>query len=475
MKKKHYRPIILVLILALVTFLLASFGGNEFFKKGSSAQNSKSASTKLKTEKTNITFAQWSVPSTKLVEDRIDKFNETNKDNIHVNVLNIPLDRYIETLNMLNASGDGPDVSEVIKEWLSSYIIKGWAADLSTYVDNDFFKIFPEWAITLSKDAIDSKSKFYSIPSNQITYRLIYNKDLFKESGLNPNAPPKTLLELERYAKLISDVEKGKRKYGIAMPMGEAWMDFVQPMEALNCYSGVYYYDFKNSSYDLTKYEPWLKAFKNLNENGGLFPGMDTMKSDQAMAQFAEGNIGMIYAPSWEVSLLSTQFPPKCDWGVSFPPTIDESGISKGKIKVDTAGWNIINSKTEHFNESIKLWKFLYSADYLGDLFDYNSVIPIMSNIMLDSKHEKSILNFKAFLPGDNDSIYPNTPIVTEEWSRKNLYLAALTTNPKRQILLEESTRLNTLLNIAVTAGTLNINDYYYPDFKSQNPVKYIK
>jgi len=199
---------------------------------------------------------------------------------------------------------------------------------------------------------------------------------------------------------------------------------------------------------------------------------MNTMKSNQAMAQFAEGNIGMIYASSWEVSLLFNQFIPKCDWGVSMPPAIDSSSGGKGKIRVDTAGWNVVNSNTKHLEEAAKVWKLLYSPDYLEGLYKNGSAIPVVNNIIKSSTDENNLVNFKEFLPGENDGIYPNTPMVMEEWLRKNLYLDALTTNQKDQILLGESDRLNTLLNIKVSAKTLNINDYYYPNFTPQDPMK---
>lgn len=440
-------------------------------KKEAVETGSGSASTHANTEKINLQFAQWSVASTKQIEDTVNRFNETNKENIHVNVLKIPLDRYTETLNMLNASGVGPDVFEVLREWLNSYVHKGWAADISPFIDDSFLKKFPGWAVDFARDSLYHNS-FYSIPSGQITYRLIYNKDLFREAGLDPEAPPKTLSELGSYAKMISDAGKGKRKYGFALPMGEVWMGFVQPMEASNCFSGVYFFDFRKGKYDLTVYKPWFECIKSLKENGGLFPGMESMKSDLAMAQFAEGNIGMVYAASWQASLLYEQFKPKCDWGVALPPAIDESSIGKGAVKIDTAGWYVVNSRTKHLDDAVKVWKYLYSYDYLGGLFDSGSMIPVVNGIIQDPNHQTNIPNFKEFYPGKNDSIYPDTPLDMEEWSRKNLYLAFFTGNQNDQILLEESNRLNTLFDVAVTAKTLNVSDYYNPDFNPINPMR---
>jgi multiple sugar transport system substrate-binding protein len=425
--------------------------------------------------KINIQFAHWSIPSARLSENVINKFNETNKNNIYIEELKIPMERYIETLNMLNASGKGPDVFEIIREWLDSYVAKGWAADMTKSVDNDFLSDFPKWAVDYARTFEDSSGRVFSFPSVQITYRLIYNKDLFSEAGLDPENPPRTLSDIENYALKISNAEVGKRKYGIALPMGEEWMDFVMPMEASNCYSGVYFYDFREGKYDLTVYEPWLAAIRNMNENGGLFPGSDTMKISQAIAQFADGNIGMMYVSSWEASLLFDQFPPICDWGVTLPPAIDEASIGRGAVKIDTAGWNVVNSGTKYMDESAKVWKFLYSYDYLADLSDNGLVIPLMNDISPDSGVRKDIARLSEFLPGRYDSVYPGTPLNMEEWTRKDIYRSALSGNHNGQELLEESNRLNTLLDINANNGLININDYRYPDFDSLKPVKQLK
>lgn len=424
-----------------------------------------------KNEKTKIQFAQWSVSSAKLVEKAINGFNETNPDNIYVDVLKIPLDRYMETLNMLNSSGQGPDVYETFREWLNSYMFKNYIADLTPFIREDFLKQFPEWAIDIAQNPL-YKGRFYALPSNQITYRLVYNKDLFASSGLDPERPPHTLEELKNSAKIISEYGKGKRKYGFALPLAEEWQGFVQRMEAVNGYSGVYFYNFMKGKYDLSVYKPWLSTFIELNENGGLFPGMETMKSELAQAQFAQGNIGMMYAASWEASSFLNQFPPTFDWGVALPPAIDASSAGRGAVAVNTAGWNVVNAGSAHINESVKVWKFLYSKDYLGELHKNHSAIPILGSILENPEYFPADGNYKNYLPGKDDSIYPNTPMVMEEWKRKDAYSAALFKNRMDKVLDEDTNRLDSLLGMAVAADTLSSKQYFDPGFDPKNPMK---
>lgn len=425
-----------------------------------------------KSAKIHIQYAQMSVASAKFVEDAIKRFNETNQDNIYIDLLKIPRDRYSETLNMLNASGKGPDVYEVSKEWLTSYIYKGWLEDLSPYIDELFFKLFPKWAIEFAKNPL-YKDKFYTIPSNQITYRLIYNKELFRKAGLNPESPPTTLDQLKKYATAISEAEKGARKYGIALPMGEEWGGLVQPMEATSAYSGVYFYNFQKGTYDLTGFKPWLTIVKELEENGGLFPGMGAMKDDLATAQFAEGNIGMMYAASWKPTMLAEQYPPKNEWGVAMPPATSEATIGKGAVDIHAAGLNVVKAGTTHVQEAVKVWKYLYSIDYIGKLYQSGSLIPVMEGVLANPLYTPTIAHFSEFLPGSQDSIYPKTPLNMEEWARSKAYVSAILDGQSiDEVLQAENIRLNTLLNAFFTTFGVNKNDYYNSNFDPQYPLR---
>lgn len=430
--------------LSLISVLLTGCIGGMFEEITSGERVSENISGTPENEKIHIRFAQWSVSSSPIVEEMINEYNLNNNDQIYVDLVEIPIERYMETLNMLNSSGEGPDVYEIIFEWLRSYGIKGWICDMSLYASEAFLDTFPIWAIEYGKDTINNK--LYSLPSNMITYRLIYNKDLFRESGIDPEEPPETLEQLERYANIISEKGKGKRKYGFAQPMGELWLDLVMPLEALNGYSGIYFYDPLEKKYNFTAYESWLRTIQNLNNNGGMFPGMRTMKSSLAMAQFAEGNIGMMYAASWQISYLINHLQPKCDWGVAMPPATDQASIGKGSVGISPAGWYVVSTGTKHINEAVKVWEHLYSEEYLGGLFEKCCIIPVNDNIMNNRLNRDLDSKYEAFLPGDKDALVSKTPRTVDEWRRKDAYVEALFSEQMGEILLKENYRLNSLI-----------------------------
>jgi len=71
--------------------------------------------------------------------------------------------------------------------------------------------------------------KTYGIPWQRSTIILYYNKDAFREVGLDPEKPPATWAELEEYAAKLTKVENGvTTRYGIQIPSDTAgyayWM-----------------------------------------------------------------------------------------------------------------------------------------------------------------------------------------------------------------------------------------------------------
>ncbi|MCM3717773.1 ABC transporter substrate-binding protein [Fictibacillus phosphorivorans] len=79
--------------------------------------------------------------------------------------------------------------------------------NLSKYMEKDpevKDRFFPE----LYKASL-YKGEPYALPFNTDTRMLFYNKDMFKEVGLDPNKPPATWEELEEYGKKL-DIKNGK-------------------------------------------------------------------------------------------------------------------------------------------------------------------------------------------------------------------------------------------------------------------------
>lgn len=137
----------------------------------------------------------------------------------------------------------------------------------------------------------------YGIPWQRSTIIMYYNKDAFREVGLDPEAPPTTWEELEAYAtKLVKKDEAGNvTRYGIQIPSDKAgyayWMlqTFTLTQDGQNLMSA----DGTEVYFNHEKTIKGLEFWKHLSDIGAQAPG--TSKWSTTIPDFLEGKTAIIY------------------------------------------------------------------------------------------------------------------------------------------------------------------------------------
>ncbi|HEX2945175.1 MAG TPA: extracellular solute-binding protein [Clostridia bacterium] len=425
-------------------------------------------------EKKSITFAFRKVGTDEDMENSVIEYNNSVESPVEVKMLKIPDDKYDETLNMYLTSGEAPDVFEIGSEWLDTYVTKDWVRDLSNYCSEEFLSAFPGWTDRFMHEKYSAEG-LYSLPASQTTIRLVYNRSLFEMAGLDPDSPPETLDELKSYALKISKTEIGNKKYGFALSAGDGRKCFEQFMESANTCNGVYYYDFRNGQYDLGVYEKWLQTIRQMKENESLFPGETILKGSNALMQFREGNIGMMYMTSASLKMLAgtdgTDSQP--DWDTAMPPAFDRSTAGKGKVSIIPSTFYCVSNTSGNIEESVGFWKYLYSYEHMGEMFRNGNAIPVMKEVYSDTAYKSKINGMDNFLPGNQDSVFPVAPAIINDWSRVESYMEAIEgTNTVGQVLKNETENLNYQFNLIIDGGLVNSNDYAHPDFDWLDPLK---
>lgn len=156
------------------------------------------------------------------VTEVIDKYAEDfNKEGIEVNgkkvtVTPVYSGNYDETMTKVQTAiknGKAPDLSVQLS--VDLFQIKNSIVPLDDFIKNDpagqemvndFFPGFMENAQT--------EGKTWSIPFQRSTVILYYNKDMFKEAGLDPEAPPTSWEEVIEYGKKLTK----DGQWGIELP-----------------------------------------------------------------------------------------------------------------------------------------------------------------------------------------------------------------------------------------------------------------
>ena len=156
-------------------------------------------------EKVEITYWQYFYETKKdTIDVLIDLFEKENPD-IMVNQVTFPYEDYNVKVAASVPAGVGPNVVNLYYGWLPLYINADYLQALPEdafnpeMIEKDFFPL-------VSAAKVDGK--YYALPTAVRSLALIWNKDLFKKAGLDPEIPPQTLDELVEYAQKLTIYDK---------------------------------------------------------------------------------------------------------------------------------------------------------------------------------------------------------------------------------------------------------------------------
>ncbi len=128
----------------------------------------------------------------KAMNQLIAKFQEANPD-IKVKQTTFPYADYQTKVAAAILAGQGPDVVQLFYGWTDNFIsgkmIRPLRAEAfpAANIERDFFPIV---------SAMKRGNDYYGLPTAVRSLALFYNKKAFKDAGLDPNNPPKTIDEL---------------------------------------------------------------------------------------------------------------------------------------------------------------------------------------------------------------------------------------------------------------------------------------
>jgi len=178
-------------------------------------------------EPVTITYWQYFFQTkVDVIDTLIQKFQAENP-NIKVEQVTFPYETFNQKVASSVPVGTGPDVLTLFCGWQPLYVKSGYLQELSPKdFSPDYFKqnFFP-----FVEESVKFDGKYYSVPTAVRSLSLFWNKKLFREAGLDPEKPPKTLEELVVYAKKLTkyDAQGNVVQAGLAMQptgQGHSWI-----------------------------------------------------------------------------------------------------------------------------------------------------------------------------------------------------------------------------------------------------------
>ncbi|MCU0651470.1 MAG: extracellular solute-binding protein [Candidatus Omnitrophica bacterium] len=332
------------------------------------------------TDKSTITIWHW-------MTDREPAFQElakryVAKTGIKVNFeLYAPSDAYAQKVHAAAQGATLPDVYGILgeKRDFASFVKAGHVLNLTPYMNdllgswkNRFFakalavNEFPDGNIYKVVPGI------YGVPIDIMTIEMLYNKDLFKKLGLDPNRPPATFKEFIEIGKLL----KAKNMQGLVSGWSEVWM--------IDCLANNYAFNIMGEDKVLATIRgevpytdpDWITVlglFKEMRESGVLANGTVTMVNKTAEQLFATNKAVFAFNGSWCVNVYKGMNP-VLNYAVMLPPKASD----KHPMSIwEGAGSSfMVNARSKNKEEAVKFLKWLTDGEQQVYLAEVTSNLP---------------------------------------------------------------------------------------------------
>lgn len=322
----------------------------------------------------------------KLIEQICADFNAENPDIVVEPVYTGNYDDTVTKIQTAMQGGTPPDVFVSLATQRFTMASTGMAMPLDDLIaaDGDEGKAYIEDFLEGFMEDSYVDGKIYSIPFQRSTEILYYNKDAFKEVGLDPEKPPTTWDELLEYAQKLTN--ENRFGVGIALNSGSAQWQFTG-FCLQNSVNGenLMTEDGKAVLFDTPENVEALQFWLDLqNEYKVMAPGI--VQWTDLPTQFLAGEVAMIYHTTGNMANISQNA--TFDFGAAFLPGNKRqaaptgggnfyisSGISEDRVQ---AAWKFIKFATE--TERAAQWsldtgyvatrKSCFETDMLKDYYE---------------------------------------------------------------------------------------------------------
>ncbi len=305
-------------------------------------------------------WEKWTAFERDAMKAVVDDFN-ASQDKIHVNMLTVSqIDR---KFIVATAGGDPPDVAGL---W--SFLIPV-VAEQNAVVKLDHFlaqaDITKDQYVPVFWKLCSHHGHIWGMPTTPGTMALHWNKKLFREAGLDPERPPKTIAELDEFArKLTRKNEKGDYTLlGFLQPEPGWWNQMWGYWFGAELWNGRDKIT-TNSPENIAAFT-WVQSYaKNYDINAiqNFRGGFGSFSS--AQNAYLAGKVAMEIQGVWMYNFIS-QFAPDMEWGAApFPsakPDLKDVTIAECDVLVIPRG-------ARHPKEAFEFIKFVQTQKEMEKL-----------------------------------------------------------------------------------------------------------
>jgi len=295
-------------------------------------------------------------------------------------------------------AGQAPDVMHLHAYSLAAFIEKGYALDLTPFINKEKAGFLDAWyalPLTLCK----YKGKVYAMPGDYMAQILVRNTELYKEAGLDPAKPPVTWDEFLEYAQVLTVDKDGDFKvdqWGFGMIGAKSPGFELRFSPFVWSFGGDYLTeDMKHSALDTPGAVEAIKFFVSLyREYGVAPPGATAFGPSDVRTQLAQEKVAMNIGSGWTAPIVDSMNPELGAYEV-----LEYSPVPV-KRKAITSAWLsawIISPNSKNPEEAWEWTKFITSKEMELKWFRDARVLSARQDVsgvapeILEDKHAKVV------------------------------------------------------------------------------------
>ena len=303
------------------------------------------------------------------VEPMVKVWNASHPNQVVLTV--IPNDDFVTKFGTAVAGGAAPDVVALDLVFVPTFAQAGQLSDVTSEANAlPFAKSLSPSHVRLAQHS----GKQYAVPFSAESSVLLYNKALFKRAGLDANAPPKTMGEIEAAAKKITALGGGVKGFYFSGACGGCNIFTMTPYVWASG-GDVLSADGKSEVLDNPALRNTLSMYRRM-WTGGLMPGgAKTDNGNNFISPFFTGKVGMMGTGAFAIGLLKKEHP-EIDFGIT--PLPGEKGGSSSFAGGDSIA---IPAASKHKKEAWEFIKWALSEEVQVEQFAKNGSIPVRSDL----------------------------------------------------------------------------------------------
>lgn len=359
------KKIIALFMAALMVFLLAACGqtASNSNDTNSTTESSAASQNNAKSSETvTIKFANYAVLEEGYKEfwENIKTGFEEKYDNIKIEYVTAPYNEIVNQVISMAGAGEKVDLLFGEISWIPTFQAAGISVPVDTVLTEEFLSDF--YSPALEACSIDGKP--YALPVYVSPFILYYNKDLFKQAGLDPEKPPKTYDEMLEMAEKLSQLKTadGNKVYAFGQATASVPVSGASLMAMIYNFGGEVLNSEGKLNVDTQGFKDALEMIKLLDEKG-YNPQNAKLKDLRNL--FALGQLAMYYDQSWGFNGVQAINPEAKNFTASAPPLAGGNGTGESIWQAHNL---IFMDNGEKQTDAVRLFvEYLITPEALND------------------------------------------------------------------------------------------------------------